>query len=198
MIVRNEEHVVRETLASALPHIDTWVIVDTGSTDGTMDAIRDFFHEADVEGELHERPWRDFGTNRTEALGLCRGKADYAWMLDADDLVVGDLDLSALDLDGYKLRFGPDFVYWRLQIFRTDLEWRYVGVVHEHPECVGRSASEGRVEGDYHIVSRRLGDRNRARDKYRRDAKLLEIGGGTLEAHQKNMCRELQRVERIL
>jgi isovaleryl-CoA dehydrogenase len=31
-----------------------------------------------------------------------------------------------------------------------------------------------------------------------RDAKLLEIGGGTLEAHQKNMCRELQRMERIL
>lgn len=31
-----------------------------------------------------------------------------------------------------------------------------------------------------------------------RDAKLLEIGGGTLEAHQKNMCRELQREERIL
>jgi isovaleryl-CoA dehydrogenase len=31
-----------------------------------------------------------------------------------------------------------------------------------------------------------------------RDAKLLEIGGGTLEAHQKNMCRELQHVERIL
>ncbi len=31
-----------------------------------------------------------------------------------------------------------------------------------------------------------------------RDAKLLEIGGGTLEAHQKNMCRELRVVERIL
>ncbi len=31
-----------------------------------------------------------------------------------------------------------------------------------------------------------------------RDAKLLEIGGGTLEAHQKNMCRELQHLERIL
>ena len=31
-----------------------------------------------------------------------------------------------------------------------------------------------------------------------RDAKLLEIGGGTLEAHQKNMCRELQHVDRIL
>jgi len=26
-----------------------------------------------------------------------------------------------------------------------------------------------------------------------RDAKLLEIGGGTLEAHEKNMTRELER-----
>ncbi|MGB5348159.1 MAG: acyl-CoA dehydrogenase family protein [Polyangiales bacterium] len=31
-----------------------------------------------------------------------------------------------------------------------------------------------------------------------RDAKLLEIGGGTLEAHQKNMCRELSHTDRIL
>ena len=31
-----------------------------------------------------------------------------------------------------------------------------------------------------------------------RDAKLLEIGGGTLEAHQKNMCRELRLLDRIL
>jgi isovaleryl-CoA dehydrogenase len=31
-----------------------------------------------------------------------------------------------------------------------------------------------------------------------RDSKLLEIGGGTLEAHQKNMCRELGRLERLL
>jgi isovaleryl-CoA dehydrogenase len=31
-----------------------------------------------------------------------------------------------------------------------------------------------------------------------RDAKLLEIGGGTLEAHQKNMCRDLARSERLL
>ena len=31
-----------------------------------------------------------------------------------------------------------------------------------------------------------------------RDAKLLEIGGGTLEAHQKNMTRDLARLERLL
>ncbi len=31
-----------------------------------------------------------------------------------------------------------------------------------------------------------------------RDAKLLEIGGGTIEAHQKNMVRDLTNVEKIL
>ncbi len=31
-----------------------------------------------------------------------------------------------------------------------------------------------------------------------RDAKLLEIGGGTIEAHHKNMTREMARLERLL
>lgn len=31
-----------------------------------------------------------------------------------------------------------------------------------------------------------------------RDAKLLEIGGGTIEAHHKNMTREMARIERLL
>jgi isovaleryl-CoA dehydrogenase len=30
-----------------------------------------------------------------------------------------------------------------------------------------------------------------------RDAKLLEIGGGTLEAHQKNIARDLARLEQL-
>jgi isovaleryl-CoA dehydrogenase len=30
-----------------------------------------------------------------------------------------------------------------------------------------------------------------------RDAKLLEIGGGTVEAHQKNITRDLARLDRL-
>ena len=30
-----------------------------------------------------------------------------------------------------------------------------------------------------------------------RDAKLLEIGGGTVEAHQKNIARDLARADRL-
>jgi glycosyltransferase involved in cell wall biosynthesis len=35
MIVRNEAHIVREVLDAAAPYITSWVVVDTGSDDGT-------------------------------------------------------------------------------------------------------------------------------------------------------------------
>ena len=40
MIVRNEAHIVPETLDTVAPYISSWVIVDTGSDDGTQDLIR--------------------------------------------------------------------------------------------------------------------------------------------------------------
>lgn len=172
MIVRDEAHVVAETLDAVAPHIDYWVIVDTGSSDGTQGLIRTHMASLGIPGELHERPWRDFGHNRTEALELCRGKGDYAWVVDADDLVSGDLDLTGLVADSYLLRYGPGFRYWRKQLFRDGLRWRYEGVIHEYPTC-DDLATEERLEGEYWIESRRLGARSLDPDKYERDARLL-------------------------
>jgi len=125
-----------------------------------------------LPGELHERPWRDFGSNRSEALELCRGEADYIWMIDADDVVLGALNLSALCADSYLLRYGDEFRYWRRQIFRDGLRWRYEGVVHEYPVCLD-PATEERLQGDYHVDSRQLGARSRSAEKYERDSVLL-------------------------
>jgi glycosyltransferase involved in cell wall biosynthesis len=36
MIVKDEAHVIRRCLGSVRPLIDSWVIVDTGSSDGTQ------------------------------------------------------------------------------------------------------------------------------------------------------------------
>jgi GR25 family glycosyltransferase involved in LPS biosynthesis len=176
MIVKDEAHVVQEALESALPHIADYVIVDTGSSDGTPSLIQRFFAARGLPGHLFDRPWRDFGWNRTEALSLARqhSRSDYLWMLDADDLVEGSPDLSALTADAYHLRFGPDVEYWRLQLFRRAQPWRYIGVLHEYPVCDGRPPDTGWVEGDYRIQSRRLGSRSRDPRKYERDAAVLE------------------------
>lgn len=172
MIVRNEAHIVHEVLDSVAPYIESWVIVDTGSDDGTQDKIRDHMAALDIPGELHERPWRDFGHNRSEALELARGHGDYIWVMDADDLLVGTPDFRDLTADVYQLHYGPDVSYWRRQLFRDGLPWRYVGVLHEYAEC-GGPCTEERLYGEYHIESRRLGGRSLDPQKYARDAAIL-------------------------
>ena len=70
MIIKNEAPVIRRCLDSVKPFIDSWVIVDTGSSDDTQQIVRDTM--AGLPGELHERPWKNFGHNRNEALELAR------------------------------------------------------------------------------------------------------------------------------
>ncbi len=174
MIVRNEAHVVHEILDCVAPYLDYWVIVDTGSDDGTQDVIRHHLAGLGIPGELHERPWRNFGANRSEALDLARGHGDYIWVVDADDLVVGELDLSDLTDDAYELRFGQGFTYWRPQILKNGLPWSYRGVVHEYLHCE-QPFIRTRLEGDYHLESRRLGNRSADPEKYARDRDLLLV-----------------------
>lgn len=88
MIVRNESRVIERCLGSVRHLIDTWVISDTGSTDGTQDLIRTAL--AGVPGELHDDPWVDFGHNRTRNIRHARGKADFLLTVDADHVLRQD------------------------------------------------------------------------------------------------------------
>src|SRR3954447_8386297 len=129
MIVRNEAHNIRQALDSVAPHITSWVIVDTGSDDGTQDVIRSHMSGLGIPGELHERPWRNFGHNRSEALTLAQGHGDYIWVFDADDIFVGTPDFGRLSADVYTMRLRDGGVsYWVNGLFRDGMRWRYEGV----------------------------------------------------------------------
>ena len=182
MIVKNETHIIKECFDSLVQYIDYWVIVDTGSTDGTQELIKQYFAEKGIPGELHERPWVGFGHNRSEALALCDGKADWAWMIDADDFIQGNFEFPTFnvpdELDAFALKFRrQEFMWWRTQIFRTGRGWKYVGVLHEYPTIESGQPKISKIEGDYGIVARTVGARNvgiEPVEKYKRDAELLE------------------------
>ena len=135
MIVKNEHHNMRKCLESVKDHINYWVISDTGSTDGTQQLIKDLMAEWGIPGELHERPWVDFATNRTETLQLARDKGDYTLVMDADDYLEfaeGKTPFKGLKYDHYHLRINHGGLdYTRVQLVRNEFEWKYVGVLHE-------------------------------------------------------------------
>lgn len=192
MIVKNEKDIILECLESVYKYVDRYDITDTGSTDGTQDIIRNFFEEKGIPGEVYQSDWKGFGDHggkkgsRTESLRNCDGKAQYAWVIDADDYIhVGDGGFSWPDnmtADSYVLRIQRgDFVWWRNQVFKTgaDINWRYIGILHEYADCDKKEGRQSlKVEGDYYIVARTMGhERNQTQDaiqKYTRDAQILE------------------------
>lgn len=129
MIVKNEERVLGRCLSSVKHLIDYYVIVDTGSTDKTKEVIAKELEG--IPGEVHERPWVNFGHNRTEAIKLAVGKADYLMVVDADDEIVGEKP-SGLTADVYHLKVEDGEVrYDRGQIFKSDESFYYQGILHE-------------------------------------------------------------------
>jgi glycosyltransferase involved in cell wall biosynthesis len=177
MIVKNEAGVIRRCLDSVRPFIHHWVIVDTGSSDGTEDIIRGHF--SGVPGELHARPWKNFGHNRSEALALAQGKADYILVIDADEEIVASPGfVMPSGADAYLVRYGfagSPVTWHRATFIKASLPWRYEGVLHEYLEC-GQKLDRQKLEG-LRVVSYTDGARNKDPvEKYVNDARILEQG----------------------
>ena len=132
MIVKDEADIIVDTLKNLTEKINFsyWVICDTGSSDNTAELIENFFKEKNIKGELHHIPWQDFAYNRTEALKLAKEKTDFSLIFDADDRIVGNIDVSNLDKGcGYHLQFGSGISWKRLCLIDNHLEWYYSGVI---------------------------------------------------------------------
>jgi len=148
MIVRDEEEMLPDCLASARRAVDRMVIVDTGSTDGTRDVIQRF------GAELVEYPWNDdFAAARNA--GLARVDSGFVLILDADERLSargarvlrklarrGEIDLGLLPLhDAATLDARPDDVLSGRgrrgepillpRFLRRTPDLRYEGIVHE-------------------------------------------------------------------
>jgi glycosyltransferase involved in cell wall biosynthesis len=176
MIVKNESHIIAETLRCLKEKVrfQYWVICDTGSTDGTQHIIRDTLH--DIPGELHEVPWVDFGTNRTQAARLARGKADYSLMFDADDTIEGVIEFpDSMTADIYNLTFRIGCIeFHRSSIFRNTREWKYMCVLHEYLESAdGLPVRHESIVGNYRCVARTNGARSKDPERFRKDAETL-------------------------
>lgn len=86
LITRNEAHNVAACLGS-VAFADEWIVVDSGSTDGTREIAEHFGAKVVNTGD-----WPGFGAQKNRALALAQGR--WVLSIDADERVSAELAAS--------------------------------------------------------------------------------------------------------
>ena len=139
MIVRNEERVVRACLESTWGVFPQVIVVDTGSTDGTIEIAKSF------GAEVYEIPWpKSFSEARNVSLSYAKGR--WVLWIDADDTIplrtLEAMILAALnaphEVNGFiiPIQFvedgpGAGTKVDHVKLFRNDPRHRFEGRIHE-------------------------------------------------------------------
>jgi predicted O-methyltransferase YrrM/tetratricopeptide (TPR) repeat protein len=137
IMVKNGGEQFEQMLQSNMHLIDRWTILDTGSTDNTVDVIKRTL-VGKKKGQLFEEPFINFRDSRNRLLELAGGTCKYTLMLDDTYVVVGDLRgfLNEVRGDQASDSFtifikGDDMEYGSNRILKTDRQFKYLYRIHE-------------------------------------------------------------------
>lgn len=191
MIVKDESKNILKCLRSVKDYIDSYLIVDTGSTDNTVKIITKFMKDSNIEGKVvshdfstcachpEKTPYFDFGKNRNYAMSLAVGMGDYLMFMDADDTVVGKVPLAEMlshKMDVYQLHLHlGEFVYFRSIFIKNDpsIGLKYRGALHEYLNTDITSKIMV-FHGGYHVEAGSAGTRSKTKDRFAKDAAVFE------------------------
>jgi tetratricopeptide (TPR) repeat protein len=155
MIVKNEEHFLGRCLASVADVVDEKIVVDTGSTDRTIEIARSF------GATVLERAWRnDFAWARNQGLEVATKR--WILVLDADEELTSDSKAALLQLKSVPAYQGAVWVrcfnesddyrgtgamsHVLIRLFPNHPEIRYKGLIHEFPTvCDSPNGLEGHL-----------------------------------------------------
>ena len=184
MIVKNETPVLGRLFNSVKDIISYYIIVDTGSIDGTPGFIKDWMDSAGIPGEIYCHEWVNFAHNRNQALNYaCQSnQADWVLFIDADEELAYTNPLFYDSLEpgiSYCLEKHHHQLRYNLLIL-VDVRytrWQWDGVIHEHLKLVEGTGKQDVITEAWIIYHEGEGVRSRgisAQQKYLNDVHLLE------------------------
>ena len=141
MIVKNEERHLRRCLESLQGLIDEMIIVDTGSTDQTIEIAKSYTNN------VYQFDWEnDFSAARNFALS--KATKDYVYVADADEVLdeenrqrfhrlkqalLPEIDIVQMKY-GNQMEFNTVYNYdeeYRPKLFKRVRQFRYIDPIHE-------------------------------------------------------------------
>jgi glycosyltransferase involved in cell wall biosynthesis/Tfp pilus assembly protein PilF len=177
MIVKNEETFLKQCLESVKDYVDEIIIVDTGSTDGTLEIAKQYTEK------VYFHPWEgSFSKARNQALTYASG--DWIFIIDADEEIVQESDKKLRE--AVRDAGSADAIYCNIistysngakssrhnseRLFRNNGVIHYEGIVHnrvEGPSKIAASKIEIMHYG-YNV------DEKKAQEKFLRTSELLK------------------------
>jgi len=139
MIVKNSGEILRTCLRANRAFIDHWTILDTGSTDQTLDIIREELKG--IPGNLHTGPFIDFSSARNRSLDLSSKTCKYTIVLDDSYEIIGGekfrerLQKTNADIINIRIGYIKNGIFYNdymsIRISKTSKQFRYKFRLHE-------------------------------------------------------------------
>ena len=193
MIVKDEENIIERAFESLKNVFDSYIICDTGSTDNTVNVIKNWMNINNKKGEIIFKNWVNFGFNKSylwEYFWNNNKESEYIVFLDADEVFITNPDdnksyLSTEDaarlyneLENEKIAsiFYIDTLYGNLryqrwQICRNNQLYVWKQPVHEYLEGTVNSDNK-RIEWVYNLA-RKEGNSSKNPNRYEKDAEMF-------------------------
>ena len=136
MIVKDEEKFLENCLESVKNCVDEIIVVDTGSTDRTIEIARSF------DAHVYQHPWEnDFSKHRNQSLSHAHG--DWIFWIDADEVLEpggGEIIREGVRNDGIDSLIVTMVCYFEnrtreswnnsIKLFKKDTGIHFEGSVH--------------------------------------------------------------------
>lgn len=137
IMVKNAGPQFETMLQDNLHLIDKWTILDTGSTDETLEIINRVL-VGKKEGNLYQEPFINFRDSRNRLLELAGKSCKFNIILDDTYIIKGDLRefLQEVRSDQLSTSFtlfihSDDTIYGSNRILNTNYNLRYIHFIHE-------------------------------------------------------------------
>ena len=180
LMIRNESKIIQRCLQHALPYADAVAILDTGSTDNTIELCKETLNVSQKPYLIRTEPFKNFGHSRTAsfhcAQSLCAKlewdpTTTYALAVDADMVICPQPAFYhyPLKVNGYNLiQENGHLKYYNMRLMKCSHPWKCVGATHEY---WSGDPTEKIPYEIFHIDDRN--DGGCKSDKFDRDVRLL-------------------------
>ena len=191
MMIKNEEKRIEVSYDSVKNVCDTFVILDTGSTDRTIEITREYCKNNNITLHLKQLPFVNFEKSRNDLLDFAdEALAHHYFMLllDCNDELRNHSELvgfiesytNGKTQTGFHLRqqwwTGHSLdTYFNIRMTISHFGWRFKGVVHEYIcRSVGKDGPVDILKLDNVILFQdRTKDDNKSQLRFKRDKDLL-------------------------